>query len=439
MILVEHEDRAFINSISSDVKSISPNENIKIQATQNQPPWGLDRIDKRNGLDSTFNYDSTGLGVTIYILDTGIRSNHTQFGGRVRSGYSPIGGTTEDCNGHGTHVAGIAAGTTYGVAKLATLVPIRAMACDGAGSMDAILAGINWMIGVARGPSVLNMSLGGSRYTALNEAVERAAARGIVSAVAAGNFGDDACAYSPASTLSALTVAASDVNDLAARFSAWGACVDIYAPGVDIVSASARDDYESMIMSGTSMATPFAAGALALLLEREPSLSPAQVIARLIANSSSNVIRGAPGGTPPRLLFTAKAYTNDEPDRVPAEPPTDKSNLPDECEKNRDACDYYVGKLDASKTYDQQPSNLGGWIMVDAPRRIDISIRAMSDVDIYLFYPADGGNWTMIEESKADGQYERLTTNVERPGYYSWMVVLRNPVESISFEQWFVR
>ncbi|MGW4200835.1 S8 family peptidase [Streptomyces sp. NPDC004726] len=285
----------------SRVLSIEEDQKVTTSATQNNAPWGLDRTDQRSGRNTTYTYTRNGSGVTAYIIDSGISTAHPDFGGRARNVFDAFGGNGQDCNGHGTHVAGTVGGTTYGVAKGVQLRGIRVLDCRGSGSFSGIIAGFDWVRQNAVKPAVANASLGGGYSAALNNAATALANSGVHVSVAAGNDNRDACNFSPASANGALSVAASDSGDAKASFSNYGRCTDLYAPGVNVTSA--RSGGGSTSMSGTSMASPHVAGVAALYKATYGDASSATVNNWLIDNSTPNAIRGNVSGTPNRLLF----------------------------------------------------------------------------------------------------------------------------------------
>ncbi|MEU4157405.1 S8 family serine peptidase [Actinoplanes sp. NPDC026670] len=287
------------------VRHVEADRKVALTGTQKNPAWGLDRIDQRGkSLSKTYRPSADGDSVHAYVIDTGIRTTHKQFGGRAVSGYDFVGddSNADDCNGHGTHVAGTIGGSTYGVAKKVKLVGVRVLDCDGEGYISHIVDGIDWVTQNADLPAVANMSLGGGYSPALDWAVEESIAAGITYVVAAGNEDTDARLSSPADVPEAITVAASDSKDRRASFSNYGGGVDLFAPGVGIKSSVSTSDTATAKYSGTSMASPHVAGAAALLLDANPALTPAQVQAKLIANATKGKVTDR-AGTPNRLLF----------------------------------------------------------------------------------------------------------------------------------------
>jgi len=281
------------------------------ETTQVSPPWGLDRIDQRNlPLSGSYSYTTTGSGVTVYGIDTGIRLTHTDFGGRLVSGFDAIdGGTADDCHGHGTHTAGTFGGTTYGVAKTVLIKAVRVLNCSGSGSTSQVVAGVDWVAGdhLSGQRAVANMSLGGPTQPALDTAVSNAIADGIVFAISAGNSAADACTQSPARVPQALTVAASSSNDAFASFSNRGSCVDIIAPGVGITSDWNTSDTATAILSGTSMAAPHIAGIAARAWAFDPLATSRQIARRVKRAGTAGVVSGVPAGTLNKLSFWSPA------------------------------------------------------------------------------------------------------------------------------------
>jgi len=290
--------------------------------TQTSATWGIDRIDQRTlPLSTTYTYDSTGTNVRAYILDTGIRGDHGQYAGRTALGYTAVadGRGTEDCNGHGTHVAGTVGGTTYGVAKGVTLVPVRVLDCAGSGTWSGVIAGIDWVAANAVKPAVANMSLGGGVNSALNTAVTNAINLGVVFVVAGGNENTDACTRSPASTPAAITVGATTSSDARASYSNYGTCLDIFAPGSSITSAWYTSSTAINTISGTSMAAPHVAGAAVLVLAANRTFTPAQVAATLTGTATTGVVTSPGSGSPNLLLYTRGGTVTPPPPPPPVE------------------------------------------------------------------------------------------------------------------------
>ncbi|MEV4756444.1 S8 family peptidase [Micromonospora sp. NPDC049559] len=291
------------------VRYVQQNHTVRITGTQAPTPsWGLDRLDQRNlPLNNSYTYPNNGAGVRAYIIDTGIRFSHNDFGGRAVSGFDAVdGGTADDGNGHGTHVAGTVGGSTYGVAKGVTLVGVRVLDNGGSGTYDGVIAGIDWVTG-DHDPgerAVANMSLGGGFSQAVNDAVTASIADGVVFGVAAGNdYGANACNVSPASTPNAITVGATESNDAKASYSNIGTCLDIFAPGTGITSSWFTSNTATNTISGTSMATPHVVGSAALVLAANPSYTPQQVRDKLVNDATSNVVTNPGSGSPNKLLY----------------------------------------------------------------------------------------------------------------------------------------
>ena len=359
---------------------------VRTQSTQTGATWGIDRIDQRNNINGTYNFTDTGAGVTAYVLDTGIRTSHTQFGGRAVAGFDAFGGTGQDCHGHGTHVAGTIGGSTYGVAKGVRLVAVRVLDCAGSGSWSGIIAGIDWVTYTRTGPSVANMSLGGGLNSAVNDAVARSTARGVTHVVAAGNDNQNACGYSPASAPSAITVAATGLSsgvDVKASFSNWGPCVDVFNPGVGITSAWYTSTTAIATLNGTSMASPHVAGQAALFLQSNPYATPTTVD-EVIKSGAVNGIVSNPMGSPNRFarklnaILTAVGQSSYQPD--------------------------------GSYWYQSNPGYIQGWLAGTAG----------TDPDLHL-ERWNGSTWVWVAGSASTTARERVVYNGSA-GYYRFRV-----------------
>jgi subtilisin family serine protease len=290
------------------VRYVEEDQEFTADATQTMSAggglWGLDRIDQRSlPFSGSYTYNTTASTIYAYVIDTGIYTSHTQFGGRAANVYDAFGGNGQDCNGHGTHVAGTIGGATYGVAKSARLRGLRVLNCSGSGSTSGIIAAVDWLRNNRINPAVANMSLGGGYSSALNTAVNNLANSGVFMAVAAGNSSANACNASPASAAQAFTTAASTKTDARASYSNYGSCVDAYAPGSSVLSSWIGGSTATRTISGTSMASPHVAGVAALYKARNGNVSSATIDSWLKNNATTNRISGNPSGTPNRLLY----------------------------------------------------------------------------------------------------------------------------------------
>lgn len=392
-----------------EVAFVEADQEVRLVATQNNATWGIDRIDQTDlPLSTTYTYPASN-GVHAYVIDTGIRATHNEFSGRMGNGYDAIGdgNGTNDCQGHGTHVAGTVGGTTWGVAKDVTLHAVRVLNCQGSGTNSGVIAGMDWVAQNAQFPAVANMSLGGGASSAVDSAVQRLTDAGVTTVVAAGNDSSNACNYSPARAPSAITVGSTTSSDSMSSFSNYGSCVDIFAPGSSITSASNSSNTGSRSLSGTSMASPHVAGAAALYLAQNPNASASSTTSALVNNASSNKISGIPSGVN-KLLNTTFLNGGTTPPPPPPPPPPPSGSSETEPNNSTSAANPISDGVTMSGNMGSSSDNDYYKLTLPAGGTLSVTLtpNSSSDYDLYVY----NSNGSLIGRSeRGTGQVDTVT------------------------------
>lgn len=386
------------------VEYIEEDQVVTVVGTQTNATWGLDRVDQRDRpLNGTYTWTPTGSGVRAYIIDTGIRTSHDDFGGRAYAGYDAFGGSAQDCNGHGTHVAGTVGGSTWGVAKSVTLVAVRVLDCNGSGTISGVIAGVDWVTANRVRPAVANMSLGGGASSSLDNAVQNSINAGVTYAVAAGNSSANACNYSPARVDAALTVGSTTSSDSRSSFSNYGSCVDLFAPGSSITSAWHSSNTATNTISGTSMASPHVAGVAALYLQGNTGAAPSTVMSAILNTATQGRLSSIGSGSPNLLVYSL--LSSDDGGGDDGAPCSD--------------CETYTGSLSGSGDYDWHP-NGNYYYSGSGTHRGWLSGPSSADFDLYL-YKWNGSSWSIVARSISSTSEESISYT-GTSGYYVWRI-----------------
>ncbi|HYW07459.1 MAG TPA: S8 family peptidase [Longimicrobium sp.] len=379
-----------------NVKWIEQDQVVELSTTQTGATWGLDRIDQRNlPLSTTYDYTPTGAGVRAYIIDTGINTGHTDFGGRASIASDFIGGGSDDCHGHGTHVAGTVGSTTYGVAKDVTLLGVRVVDCTGTPNNSTVIAGIDWTAANAVKPAVATVSLVSAASSTVDAAINGLINSGVITVVSAGNSNANACNYSPARVANAITVAASTSSDGRWINSNYGTCVDVFAPGVNIMSTWIGSPSMTGSISGTSMAAPHVAGVAALYLEGNTTASQATVASAIINSATPNKVVSPGTGSPNRLLYSLVTAPGA-------------------------ASITYTGSLPVTNSASNQPSSSGYTSTVSGTHTGNLTAGTGTDFDLYL-QKWNGSTWANVATSLNTTSTESINYN-GTAGTYRWRV-----------------
>jgi len=416
------DEDGVVQLVQASPGQVAPQEAAEINPAVVQPgaTWGIDKTDQNwaVGTNGSYNYTNRGLGVNVYIVDTGIRTTHNEFDGAALNrakagalGFDALGGNGQDCNGHGTHVAGTVGGTTYGIAKAVKLYSVRVLDCFGNGTWAGFIAGAEWVTANHVKPAVANASLGGGLTPSANDAVTKSVSWGVTWVVAAGNFNVDACTQSPSATPAAITVGATDINNAKAGFSNHGPCVDIHGPGVNITSAWIGSDVATNTISGTSMASPHVAGLAALYHETVKTAAPGQVTAAVKESGSRGVITGLPGGTV-NLLSHKVNGTHNGVNQGPG----------------------------VSCTNQQEPTLFGGFYCFyfnPNPGWVHIWLRGTPGTNFNIeLYRTAGGPWVKVAQKVTASTNEYLKSF--QPGGHYYMYMVTSASGSGTYDSWII-